>query len=53
MKTSNTSARSRTQQPVSRTAGVVPVSQLCEIACLVLCRVVMPKLARGGFDAVN
>ena len=53
MNTSNTSPRSRTQQPVSRIARAVPVSQLCEIACLVLCRVVMPKLARGGFDAVS
>jgi hypothetical protein len=49
MNTQRNSSRrtNHTAQPAPRTAGVIPVTQLCEIACLVLCRVVVPKLARG------
>jgi hypothetical protein len=35
----------RTQQRPTRTAGAFPVTQLCEICCLVLCRILVPKLA--------
>ena len=28
-------------------ANLVPVTQLCEIACIILCRIVVPKLARS------
>ncbi len=30
-----------------RVAGVVPINELCAIGCLILCRIVVPKLANN------
>ena len=38
---------SRTSQSQPRVAGAVPVNAICEIACIILCRIVVPKIARG------
>ena len=40
----NTRGRRIAQSP-SRTANAFPVVQVCEICCLVVCRVLVPKLA--------
>ncbi len=37
-------SRRQTTGP-QRVAGVVPVNDLCAICCLILCRIVVPKLA--------
>ncbi len=43
----NAHIRTSTRKSTSRAAGLVPVNNLCEIACIVLCRIVVPKLAQG------
>jgi hypothetical protein len=40
-------SNARPSQTISRTAGSFPVTQVCEIACIILCRIVVPKLARN------
>lgn len=48
MNTSNASSQGRrASQGSVHTSQVVPVTQLCEIACIIFCRMVVPKLARG------
>jgi hypothetical protein len=36
-----------TARSAAHMAGAIPVNELCEIACIILCRIVVPKIARG------
>jgi hypothetical protein len=42
------SNNSRRPNPSSREAGLFPVKEICEICCIAICRVIVPKLAENG-----
>ncbi|WP_213805298.1 hypothetical protein [Granulicella sp. dw_53] len=52
IQSSSLQSRRRVSHPAPRVAGAFPVAQVCEICCLVLCRVIVPKLAHG-FDLAS